>query len=150
MSFSLISLPLFALTVGERLRVLFVPIFAGHQCLFLSLCVQSIKWCVVSFWRILTISCSISYIGGGRTCHCYNFHIPAAAYYYAFRSCDLPHPVPDRTANTLMVVISDWIESGTTVISECWAAYLDLDTNRYVHQTVNYRSVLFMCVQGLI
>jgi hypothetical protein len=28
-------------------------------------------------------------------------------------------PVPDRTAGTLMAVISDWIEPGTTVIREC-------------------------------
>jgi hypothetical protein len=34
---------------NERLRVLFVSRFAGHQSLFASLDVQSMKWCVVSF-----------------------------------------------------------------------------------------------------
>jgi hypothetical protein len=34
-------------------------------------------------------------------------------------------PVPDRSTDTLMAVITDWIETGTTVSSDCWAAYLD-------------------------
>ena len=34
-------------------------------------------------------------------------------------------PVPDRT-DTLMTIIRDWIEPGTTVISDSWAAYRDL------------------------
>jgi hypothetical protein len=28
-------------------------------------------------------------------------------------------PVPDRTADTLVAIISDWIETGTMVISDC-------------------------------
>jgi transposase-like protein len=36
-------------------------------------------------------------------------------------------PVPDRTAEILMTVIDAWIEPGTTVISDCWGAYRDLD-----------------------
>jgi hypothetical protein len=36
---------------------------------------------------------------------------------------------PDRTANTLMAVISDRIEPGTTVHGDCRAAYPDLDTH---------------------
>jgi hypothetical protein len=31
-------------------------------------------------------------------------------------------PVPDRTADTLIGVIRDWIEPGTIIISDCWAA----------------------------
>jgi hypothetical protein len=32
-------------------------------------------------------------------------------------------PVPDRTANTLVNLIRAWVEPGTTLISDCWAAY---------------------------
>jgi len=35
-------------------------------------------------------------------------------------------PVKDRSANTLMDIIHDWIESGATVISDCWGAYRNL------------------------
>jgi transposase-like protein len=35
-------------------------------------------------------------------------------------------PVLDGTAETLMAVIYDWIHPGTTVISDCWAAYQDI------------------------
>jgi len=31
-------------------------------------------------------------------------------------------PVPDRTDDTLVATIRDWIEPGTTVISDNWAA----------------------------
>jgi len=47
-------------------------------------------------------------------------------------------PVPDRTADTLMAVIDAWIEPGTTVISDCWGAYRNLDTRGYTHRTVNH------------
>jgi len=47
-------------------------------------------------------------------------------------------PVPDRTAETLMAVIDAWIEPGTTVISDCWGAYRDLDAQGYTHHTVNH------------
>jgi hypothetical protein len=37
-----------------------------------------------------------------------------------------------------MAVIDDaWIEPGTTVISECWGVYRDLDMRGYTHRTVN-------------
>jgi len=29
-------------------------------------------------------------------------------------------PVPDRTADTLVAIIREWIEPGMTVISDCW------------------------------
>jgi transposase-like protein len=47
-------------------------------------------------------------------------------------------PVPERTADTLMAVISDWVEPGTTVISDYWAAYRDLGAHGYTHHTVNH------------
>jgi len=45
-------------------------------------------------------------------------------------------PVQDRTPDTLMTVISDWIEPGTTVISDCSVAYRDLEAHGYTHETV--------------
>ena len=47
-------------------------------------------------------------------------------------------PVPDRIADTLKDVIDAWIEPGTTVISDCWGAYRDLDAEGYTHHTVNH------------
>jgi transposase-like protein len=47
-------------------------------------------------------------------------------------------PVQDRTAETLMAVIRDWIEPSTTVISDCWKAYHDLASQGYKHLTVNH------------
>jgi transposase-like protein len=47
-------------------------------------------------------------------------------------------PVPDRTADTLTAIIREWIEPGTTIVSDCWGAYRDLDTLRYTHRTVNH------------
>ena len=37
-----------------------------------------------------------------------------------------------------MAAVSEWIEPETTVISDCWAAYRDLDSHGYTHQTVNH------------
>jgi transposase-like protein len=47
-------------------------------------------------------------------------------------------PVPDRTADTLVAIIHDWIEPGTTVISDGWGAYRYLDTQGFTHRTVNH------------
>jgi len=47
-------------------------------------------------------------------------------------------PVPDRTADTLTTIIHAWIEPGTTVISDCWGAYCDLDSQGYMHRTLNH------------
>jgi len=47
-------------------------------------------------------------------------------------------PVPNRTADTLMAVVSAWIEPSTTVISDCWAAYRVLEAHGYTHCTVNH------------
>jgi len=37
-----------------------------------------------------------------------------------------------------MTIIRDWIEAGTTVISDSWAAYRDLRSHGYTHHTVNH------------
>jgi transposase-like protein len=47
-------------------------------------------------------------------------------------------PVPDGTADTLIGVIRDWIEPGTIIISDCWAAYRDLDTHRTVNHSISF------------
>jgi transposase-like protein len=47
-------------------------------------------------------------------------------------------PVPDRTADTLMGVLTAWVEPGTNIISDCWAAYRNLEAHGYTHQTVNH------------
>jgi len=47
-------------------------------------------------------------------------------------------PVQDRTAAILKAVMDAWIEPGTTVISDCWGAYRDLDAQGYTHRTVNH------------
>jgi hypothetical protein len=46
-------------------------------------------------------------------------------------------PVQDRTADTLLAVIRDWIEPGTRVISDCWGAY-NLGSLGYEHHPVNH------------
>jgi len=47
-------------------------------------------------------------------------------------------PVPDRTADTLLCVIRAWIEPGTTLISDCWAAYQDIGSHGYTRHTINH------------
>jgi transposase-like protein len=47
-------------------------------------------------------------------------------------------PVPDRTADTLEAIIRDRIEPGTTVISDGWRAYQNLESLGYTHRTVNH------------
>jgi len=56
-------------------------------------------------------------------------------------------PVPDRTADTLTALVREWVEPGTTVISDCWGAYRDLDSQGYTHRTVN-RSLYFVDPQS--
>ena len=46
--------------------------------------------------------------------------------------------VLDRTSDTLMTIIRDWIEPGTTVIGDSWTAYRDLGAQSYTHRTVNH------------
>jgi len=52
-------------------------------------------------------------------------------------------PVPDRTTDTLVAIIRDWIEPGTTVISDCWFVYRNLESQGFTHRTV-YHSIHFV------
>ena len=48
--------------------------------------------------------------------------------------------VPDRTAATLIQVIEERIAPGTMIVSDCWAAYNQLDVHPdFVHFSVNHR-----------
>jgi transposase-like protein len=47
-------------------------------------------------------------------------------------------PVPDRTANTLLEIIKEWIHPGTTIISDCWSSYNRLGMQGFQHLTVNH------------
>lgn len=47
-------------------------------------------------------------------------------------------PVPDRTAQTLLNVIKQWILPGTTIISDCWRAYDNLEREGFNHLAVNH------------
>jgi len=47
-------------------------------------------------------------------------------------------PVPDRTTDTLVAIIRDWIEPGTTAISDCWGAYRNLESQGFTHRTVKH------------
>jgi len=46
--------------------------------------------------------------------------------------------VHDRSENTLIGLIKEWIEPGTTIISDCWAAYRSIPRAGYDHLTVNH------------
>lgn len=46
--------------------------------------------------------------------------------------------VENRSAETLLQVIKEWILPGTTVISDCWKAYNCLASEGFVHFTVNH------------
>lgn len=46
--------------------------------------------------------------------------------------------VEDRTSKTLVKIIKDNIEPGTTIISDCWKAYDCLDKEGYEHLKVNH------------
>lgn len=47
-------------------------------------------------------------------------------------------PVPDRTKETLVACIHDWILPGTHIVSDCWASYSSLSVEGYTHSTVNH------------
>jgi len=52
-------------------------------------------------------------------------------------------PVLDRTADTLMAVVSAWMVPCTTVISDYWAVYQDLEAHGYTHHNLNH-SIAFV------
>jgi len=54
---------------------------------------------------------------------------------------DSAHQIEDEhncTADTLTALIREWIETGTMVVSDCWGAYRDLESQGYKHSTVNH------------
>ncbi|XP_028412951.1 uncharacterized protein LOC114535832 [Dendronephthya gigantea] len=46
--------------------------------------------------------------------------------------------VEDRSEATLLPIIKTFIEKGTTIISDCWKAYSNLEEHGYTHLTVNH------------
>jgi hypothetical protein len=51
--------------------------------------------------------------------------------------------VNDRSADTLIELIKKWIRPGTTVITDCWAAYRSLPDEGFTHLRVNH-SITFV------
>lgn len=39
---------------------------------------------------------------------------------------------------TLLELIKQWIEPRTTIVSDCWKVYSNLDKLGYIHKTVNH------------
>ncbi|KAI9562474.1 hypothetical protein GHT06_009907 [Daphnia sinensis] len=47
--------------------------------------------------------------------------------------------VPDRSADTLLDIIKEWILPGSIIISDCWKAYDKIEEhNEYIHLKVNH------------
>jgi len=46
--------------------------------------------------------------------------------------------IHDRSAETLIGIIKQWILPGATIICDCWAAYSFLREEGYTHFTVNH------------
>ena len=55
--------------------------------------------------------------------------------------------VKDRTEPTLVSHIQEWVEQGTTIVSDCWKGYVNLKKYGYEHKTVNH-SVEFVSLKG--
>ncbi|KAK9873686.1 hypothetical protein WA026_023686 [Henosepilachna vigintioctopunctata] len=47
-------------------------------------------------------------------------------------------PVPNRSKETLLEIINEWVLPGTTIMSDCWKAYDCLDDEGFLHQKVNH------------
>ena len=47
-------------------------------------------------------------------------------------------PVEHRDEATLLPIIQNYIKPGSTIISDCWRAYSNLDKYKYKHLTVNH------------
>ena len=46
--------------------------------------------------------------------------------------------VEKRDEATLLPLIKQWIAPGTTIVSDCWKAYCNLEKHGYKHETVNH------------
>lgn len=44
----------------------------------------------------------------------------------------------NRTEDTLLKIIKEWIAPGSIIVSDCWKAYYNLDKHGYFHKTVNH------------
>lgn len=47
-------------------------------------------------------------------------------------------PVEKRDADTLIAVLREWVLPETTIVSDCWKAYKDLNEEGFKHYTVNH------------
>ncbi|XP_066253403.1 uncharacterized protein [Euwallacea similis] len=47
-------------------------------------------------------------------------------------------PVENRTSQTLLQIIKEWIPPGTTIVSDCWRAYDVLKNEEYQHLQINH------------
>ena len=47
--------------------------------------------------------------------------------------------VPDCTSDTLLNIMKEYIEPGTTIISDCWKAHDCLGSKGYTHLKVNHK-----------
>ena len=48
------------------------------------------------------------------------------------------YPVENRTAETLVTVITKHVDKGSNIFSHCWASYRHLKDHGYEHFTVNH------------
>ena len=55
--------------------------------------------------------------------------------------------VEDRSEDTLLALIKEWIAPGTTIVSDGWKAYANLSKHGYIHKTVNH-SLEFVNEEG--
>lgn len=105
MSFSFLSI-LFTLLLGEWLLALFVSVFAGHQFLFKC-------WLVLGgFLQYLAVSQTSM---GAKRATVVTSTSQRRLIAMPFVPTTFLVPIPDRTADTLMAVISEWIEPGSRV-----------------------------------
>ena len=51
--------------------------------------------------------------------------------------------VPNRTKETLLAVIKEWVLPGTTIYSDCWKSYQCLSHEGFKHSTVNHSHTFY-------
>ena len=44
----------------------------------------------------------------------------------------------EKRCTNLLPIIQKWIKPGTTIISDCWKVYCNLEKHGYTHTTVNH------------